>query len=163
MSDGARDNGTAWVDRTASLGYQVNALARLLATLLHREIAPHGVAPGQFAQLLALYDRDGRTPSELSRAVSIEPGTMTKTLQRMERDGLVERRRDPRDGRAVTIHLTEHATRLEPDLKKAAARVNQLVTRHLQEREIRSFMNTLASLVDDASKQVADEARSGPV
>jgi hypothetical protein len=31
--------------------------------------------PGQFAQLLTLYDRDGQTPTELARAVGIEPVT----------------------------------------------------------------------------------------
>jgi len=40
-----------------------------------REIAPHGVVPGQFAQLLAPYDRDGQTPTELARAIGIEPVT----------------------------------------------------------------------------------------
>lgn len=131
----------------SSLGYQVNLLARLLSQLLQERIAPHGVVPGQFAQLLALYDRDGQTPSELSRAVRIEQGTMTKTLRRMERDGLIERRPDPRDGRAVRIHLTRRARQFERPLKAAGASVNELVTRAVGERRRAEFMRTLAELI----------------
>jgi DNA-binding MarR family transcriptional regulator len=140
------------------MGYQINLLARLLATLLHREIAGHGVVPGQFAQLLALYDADGQTPTELSRAVAVEPGTMTKTLQRMERDGLVERRRAPRDGRSVTIHLTHRARDLEPILKEAATRVNARATQRLSNREIDMLMRSLDAVIAEAQLLVAEEA-----
>jgi DNA-binding MarR family transcriptional regulator len=146
--------GASWVDRSESLGYQVNFLARLLATLLQREIEIHGVVPGQFAQLLALYDADGQTPTELCRAVGVEPGTMTKTLQRMERDGLIERRRSPSDGRSVTVHLTERARQLEPVLKEAAARVNAQVTRSLSDRQVLTFMRTLTEIVGEAEQLV---------
>ncbi len=90
---------------------------------------------GAIDELLALYDADGQTPTELCRAVGVEPGTMTKTLQRMERDGLVERRRSPTDGRSVTVHLTERARHLESVLKDAAARVNAHVSRPLSDRQ----------------------------
>jgi DNA-binding MarR family transcriptional regulator len=153
----AEDVGS-WTGRSASLGYQVNHLARLLATLLHREIGVHGVVPGQFAQLLALFERDGQTPTELSRAVGIEPGTMTKTLQRMERDGLIERRQAPRDRRSVTIHLTEHARRLEPLLLAAAGQINTLVTSSLSAKQIESFMRALDTLIADATRLLTDDA-----
>jgi hypothetical protein len=64
-----------FADRVGLDGIPGELLARLRASLLQREIAPHGVVPGQFAQLLTLYDRDGQTPTELARAVGIEPVT----------------------------------------------------------------------------------------
>lgn len=67
----------------------------MFARALHQRIAPHDVVPGQFAQLLALYERDGVTQQELCEIVRIEQPTMAVTLQRMERDGLITRRRDP--------------------------------------------------------------------
>jgi len=138
--------------RSESLGYQVNLLARLLAQLLAERIAEYGVVPGQFAQLLALYEQDGQTATELCRAVRIEPGTMTKTLQRMERDGLVERRPDPHDGRAARIHLTAHARSLEPLLKATASEINAAVIGELPDRRAGDFMRSLAQLVANAEQ-----------
>jgi len=123
--------------------------------LLARGISAHGVVPGQFAQLLALYERDGQTPTELSRAVGIEPGTMTKTLRRMERDGLVERRTDPDDRRAVPIFLTQRARRLESVLKAEAKAINDDITHDLSERRTRELLRDLAVLVQRAESLLA--------
>lgn len=75
----------AQLPRRESLGYQVNHLARLLAQALAAQIAPFGVVPGQFAQLLALFEQDGMTQRELCDRVRIEQPTMANTLQRMQR------------------------------------------------------------------------------
>jgi len=81
---------------------------------------------------------------------------MTKTLQRRERDGLVQRRRDLRDGRSVTIHLTERSRRLEPALKDAAIGINALVTRPLSARRVQTFMRTVDVLIFEASRLDAE-------
>lgn len=110
--------------RANSLGYQVNQLARLLEAALRERIAPHGVAPGQFAQLLALYEQDGVSQSELCRAVQIDQSTMALTLRRMERDGLVSRRPSQQDRRRTEVWLTDRARALEPTLVACAQDVN---------------------------------------
>ncbi len=101
--------------REESLGYQVNHLARLLAQALAVSIAPYGVVPGQFAQLLALFEQDGLTQRELCDRVQIEQATMAKTLQRMQRDDLVQCNPDPDDRRRMPRPPTASPnTRLPP-------------------------------------------------
>jgi DNA-binding MarR family transcriptional regulator len=90
--------------------------------------------------LLALYDEDGQTPAALCAAVGVEPGTMTKTLQRMERDALIERRPDPSDGRRTRIHLTAQARRLEPTLKAVVVDLNATVLEGLSPHQRGCFM-----------------------
>jgi DNA-binding MarR family transcriptional regulator len=107
-----------------SLGFLVNRTARLMAQALGRRIAPHGVGIGQWAVLLFLYQADDRTQAELSRVVAIEPPTMVRTIDRMVRDGLVERRPDPKDARAVRIVLTPKSLALREPLLAAARSVN---------------------------------------
>jgi DNA-binding MarR family transcriptional regulator len=133
--------------RQSSLGYQVNHLARLLAQALRRRIEELGVVPGQFAQLLALYEQDGLTQTELSRRVRIEQPTMAVTLKRMERDGLVERVPDPSDRRRALVMLTERARRLEGDLTAGARAVNDEAVSGLSAAEISAFMRTLDRLI----------------
>jgi DNA-binding MarR family transcriptional regulator len=140
--------------RSESMGYQVNLLARLLAQLLLRHVGGYGVAPGQFAQLLALYDQDGQTPAELCAAVGVEPGTMTKTLQRMERDALVERRPDPTDGRRVRIHLTDGARRLEPELKAIVVDLNATVLEGLSPHQRGCFIGALRRIIQNSEAQL---------
>jgi DNA-binding MarR family transcriptional regulator len=133
--------------RTASLGYQVNHLARLLAQALHQKIAPLGVVPGQFAQLLALFEEDGLSQRDLCDRVRIEQPTMANTLRRMERDGLVHRKPDAVDGRRARVMLTSRARKLEDPLIAAAQDVNTIATRGLTDQEVSVFMDTMAKII----------------
>jgi DNA-binding MarR family transcriptional regulator len=129
--------------RRESLGYLVNHLARLMARALHTEISAHGVVPGQFPVLLALWEEDGLTQAELHRRTDVEQATMANTLQRMERDGLIVRKPDPADARRARVHLTARARSLESSLVRAARRVNERTTAGLSASERESFVRLL--------------------
>lgn len=133
--------------RQESLGYQVNHVARLLAQALAAGIAPYGVVPGQFAQLLALFGQDGLTQRELCDRVRVEQATMANTLKRMQRDGLVRCVPDPDDGRRIRVFLTAHARNVENDLVAAARAVNAAATAGLTDAEITSYLNLTARLI----------------
>jgi DNA-binding MarR family transcriptional regulator len=120
-----------------------------MAQALRARIAPWGVVPGQFAQLLALFEQDGLTQAELCERVRIEQPTMANTLARMERDGLVRRVPDPTDGRRASVLLTEQARRLEGALVGAARDVNVAATRGMTEDEIATFMVLMARIIDN--------------
>lgn len=141
------NDGSSTLVRRSSLGYQINHLARLMAQALRVRIAPLGVVPGQFAQLLALYEQDGLSQRELCERVRIEQPTMANTLQRMERDGLIRRLPDPADGRRSAVVLTERALGLEDDLVGAARNINSEATQNIAEDELAAFMATLARII----------------
>jgi DNA-binding MarR family transcriptional regulator len=144
----------------SSLGYLVNHLARLLALALRDRIEPYGVVPGQFAQLLALYEADGLTQAELCARVQIEQPTMANTLARMERGGLITRTPDPADQRRSLVRLTEHARRLEPDVVAAARTVNTLATQGLTDDQISTFHTALRAAI--ANLEAARTRRERP-
>jgi DNA-binding MarR family transcriptional regulator len=60
-------------------------------------------ATGQLARNGAM------TTAELARAESVKPQSMSATLAALEERGLVERRRDPTDGRQILFALTKVA------------------------------------------------------
>lgn len=143
----------------ASLGYQINHLARLMERGLRERIEPLGVVPGQFAQLLALYETDGLTQAELCARVQIEQPTMANTLARMERDGLITRVADPDDRRRSLVMLTPRARELENELVSAAHAVNALATRGLGEHDVTEFMAVLAAVIDNLETTRAGASR----
>ena len=147
------DANSGSLPRQESLGYQINHLARLLAHALADRIAALGVVPGQFAQLLALFEQDGLTQRELCDRVQIEQATMAKTLQRMQRDGLVRCVPDDADRRRVRVLLTEHARSLEPDLVAAARAVNAAAAHGLSDEEVADYMRITAVLISNVETE----------
>jgi len=114
-----------------------------MAQQLADELRENGVAIGQWAVLMFLWSEDGLSQADLARVVAIEPPTMVRTVDRMARDGLVERRPDPKDRRIRRIHLTDRGRALRDELVPKAAGVNQRTFARLTAEERR----TLASLL----------------
>lgn len=137
------------MERRESVGYQVNHLGRLFAQALRDRIAPYGVVPGQFAQLLALYEREGLTQSQLCDEVRIDQSTMAHTLRRMERDGLIERIPDPADGRRALVMLTERTRDLQSSLEQAAQEVNAVATRGFTADEVATCLELVTRMISN--------------
>jgi len=86
---------------------------RLLRSRLDRALQGVGLRLGQFQVLRLLWERDGLTPRELSERLGVEMPTVTRTVQRMLRDGLVRREAHPADARSVCIFLAARGVELE--------------------------------------------------
>jgi DNA-binding MarR family transcriptional regulator len=106
------------------------------------------VAPGQFPALLALYEREGRTQAELCQLVRIEQPTMANTLNRMQRDGLIDRDPDPADGRRSLVELTQRGRALEPALVAAAEAVNASATAGISAEELATLLSLVTRVID---------------
>jgi len=69
-------------------------------------------------------------------------------IARLERDGLVERRADPSDGRATLVYLTKRARRFEPVAAVVLAELDQLVKRQLSAKRVAALKDALSELMD---------------
>jgi DNA-binding MarR family transcriptional regulator len=139
-----------------SLGYVVNRLARAFARILADCLAPHGVPVGQWGVLLILWARDGQSQKELSRGVAIEEATMVRTLDRLERDGLVQRVRNPRDRRQIHVYLTDKGRELRDVLVPCAIAGNAAATSSLtatEQRQLLDLVQRMLVALGDASSR----------
>ncbi len=81
--------------------------ASLAMTKLYKPLLDAvGLTYPQYIAMLALWEQDGITVSELGDRLCLDSGTLTPLLKRMESSGLVARGRDPQDERRVRITLT---------------------------------------------------------
>jgi DNA-binding MarR family transcriptional regulator len=140
-------------DKNRSAGYLANHMARLFAKGLLQRIRPHGLAPAQFMTLLELWANDGVTQRDLVRRLDVEQATMANTLIRMERDGLIERRAQPGDGRSQTIHLTARAISLRETATEAARAVNDEALAGLSESERLTFLDLTQRVIDSLKRR----------
>lgn len=67
---------------------------------------PGGLSYAQVRALVMLGDAEEATAGQLARAADLTPASVTALLDQLERQGMVERRRDPADRRVVVVALT---------------------------------------------------------
>ena len=81
--------------------------ASLAMTKLYKPLLdPLGLTYPQYLVMLALWQTDGQTVSQLGERLALDSGTLTPLLKRLESAGRVQRLRDPADERRVLLQLT---------------------------------------------------------
>ena len=78
-----------------SLGHLLASVSRLVGGRMRMRLEEIGLPHAQGMILFFLWRKDGTAQNVIARSLHITPPTATSTLQRMERDGWVQRRRDP--------------------------------------------------------------------
>ncbi|QGY39522.1 MarR family transcriptional regulator [Pseudodesulfovibrio cashew] len=116
---------------------ELSRLQRLYTRSLTIRLGQLKVQPGYLAVLFRLWEKDGITQKELVRGLDIEQATLSNTLNRMERDGLVTRTRDKLDRRNLHIRLTEDAHRLQSPVRTALDDLGNTVNEGLSVTDLR--------------------------
>ena len=104
------------------LPYLLNRAGARIAAAFSEEVRPLGATLQMWRVLAALREGDGRRMGDLSETTSIEVSTLTRLVDNMEKKGLVARRRDAADARAVALHVTPAGRRLTQRITPIAER-----------------------------------------
>ena len=132
-------------DREASAGYLTNWEARLFARALERRIV--GSNSGPMPVFFALQDGSALSQKELTQLAAVEQPTMAATLNRMERDGLIVRTPDPRDGRSARVSLTQPGLERAEAAFKIAVEVNAIASEALKPEEREAFYDMMRRII----------------
>jgi DNA-binding MarR family transcriptional regulator len=112
-----------------------------------------GLSAGKFTILMQLYTAQrGLPPSEFANRANVTRATITGLLDRLEREGLVERHNHPSDRRMLTVHLTTKGKALiESVLPGHFCRTQQLMA-GLTATEQQTFVKLLGKLKSGATE-----------
>ena len=89
--------------------FLINDVARLLRTFADQRARQFGMTRAQWAVLARLEHAEGLKQTELAEMLDLQPITLTRLVDRLCANGLIERRADPDDRRAKRLFLTEEA------------------------------------------------------
>ena len=101
-----------------SVGYMMRGVMSSCVQMVDIKLAPHGLTNAQWGPLFMLRNGKRSTVAEMARQCIVDPGAMTRMLDRLEAKGLCRRARCTEDRRVVNVELT-------PEGEAAAAFVPQ--------------------------------------
>ena len=105
-----------------SIGFSVNDVARLLRRNFNRRAQELGLSQATWQALAYLSRQEGVNQVTLAESLEVQPITLARLIDRLQEAGLVARRPDPADRRAVNLYLTPEA---EPLLARMWALAEQ--------------------------------------
>ena len=109
---------------------------------------PMGLTHPQYLAMLALWERSPRTVVDLSRALALEPATLSPLLKRLEAAGLVTRARGT-DERTLDVALTEAGRALRAQAETVPPRVAAMLDMSVAELDgLRGTLHRLIAAAD---------------
>jgi len=110
-----------------------------LSQLAKQKLSKLGITTTQCALLHVLWEQDGLKGIELGERLRIDGATITGMLDRLEQNGIIERRPDSRDRRINLIFVTDKGKELEVPVKEVLKEVEDAVLSGFTEEETAIF------------------------
>lgn len=126
--------------------FQLGKALRQITREYRQEISALKLTHGQFFMIVAIMEEDGLLPSELASKTAQDRATTTGLLDRLEKDGWVERKHDVNDRRSLRIYLTTFAKKQREAVLNLFEETNQkFLDRYNQDewKQMQTFLNRL--------------------
>ena len=129
---------------------------KLLRARAHALLEEIGLYRGQQFVLQALWTEEGITHSELADQLNVRPATITNTLKRMEKAGLVERRQDDEDQRVSRVYLTDAGRNIRGAVEEVWSELEGQAFAGLSLEEIAKLRQLLPQVRDNLMREVEE-------
>lgn len=109
------------------LCFRLYTASRLLSQAYHPLLSEHGLTYPQYLVLLVLWEKNGQPVNDIAKRLYLETNTVTPLLQRMEKSGILTRKKGEEDARQMIVSLTPEGRELENKLSEVPFTIGQSV------------------------------------
>lgn len=139
-------------DLDTCVAFITNTSAKKLAECFNDRLSQLGITRVQWIALYYMGKYENISQIELGEKMDIKASSVARLIDRMERDGYVVRRRDPKDRRITNLILTEMGKGLREKLLPEGEKMRELASQGLAEEEIEIFKKVLKKMTENVSK-----------
>lgn len=150
-------------------GMQGDSLNSLVFRMIHRygslnfsKFQKLGVHPGQLPVFAILRGHEGVSLREMADLLHIKPPTVTVTIQRLEKAGLVIKKPDGKDQRINRIYLTEKGKNLSEEIQFLAQENEQILMEGFSAEELELLKDFLHRMIGNLAAAGGECARGFP-
>lgn len=140
------------------IAFLVMDVARMLRTYADQRARQFGISRAQWGVLVRLDRSEGLKQSELAEILDLQPISLTRLLDRLAGNGLIERRPDPNDRRANRLYLTPAARPLLTELAALGHDMMETVLAGLDDESNERLLGELGAMKDNLRAAIARSA-----
>lgn len=131
------------------IAFTLKDVSRMLGTYADQQGHVLGISRAQWTVLVRLQRHEGLKQSELADVLDLQPISLTRLLDRLAENGLIERRPDPNDRRANRLYLTPAARPLLERLSKLSGGLMEIVLAGLDRKAREQLLHNLSIVKDN--------------
>ena len=135
--------------------FTIMDVARLLKTYADQRARQFGISRAQWAVLVRIGRNEGLKQTELADILDLQPISLTRLLDRLAENGLIERRADPNDRRANRLYLKPAAKPLLDRLADLGADMMETILGGISTPSIERMLKELGAVKDNLRSAIA--------
>ncbi|SMR71753.1 transcriptional regulator, MarR family [Aliiroseovarius halocynthiae] len=132
--------------RTTSAGWMLQRLACMTETQMQTRLKVHGLKMDHFIVLMALTEKEGASQTEIGEGLRLAGYTVSRALDALEKQGLVERKQDAQSRRTHRVFLTDDGRALMPSIFGIIGDLNKDLLDQLPAEDQQEFLRLLTVL-----------------
>nr|WP_317631630.1 MarR family transcriptional regulator [uncultured Flavobacterium sp.] len=136
-----------------TIDYVLRATWQAVNRMYNEEAAKYEATMATGFALLSIDRENGSPSTTLGPKMGMEATSLTRTLKTMEEKGLIERKKNPVDGRGVLINLTPFGMEKRELSKQTVLRFNEVIKQNISEEKIQHFIE----VADTINQLIADK------
>ncbi|MFP3517769.1 MarR family transcriptional regulator [Pseudomonas sp. SIMBA_077] len=133
--------------QNCTLGLLLGRANMLKDRILDSHMEPYGITAAQFKVLIIMAQFAVDTPAELCRHLSLDSGSMTRMLDRLEQKALLIRQRSEADRRQVRLMLTDDGRALADRLPSIGANAMNQLAGVISSQELQALEEILKKIL----------------
>jgi len=131
---------------TSFVCFRLGALTRKIHRAYNNLFFKYGITVGQSFVIFDLLANEGSSVKDIATRVQLDSPAITGFIDRLIKEGLVERREDPSDRRSLQIFLTSKGLQLAEEMLPVARQFNQEIKDAVGTKDIESFEGSITRL-----------------
>jgi MarR family transcriptional regulator for hemolysin len=139
------------------LAFAIKDVGRMLQTYADQEVRRLGMTHSQWAVLSRIERHEGLKQSEIAEMLDLQPITLTRLLDRLCDNALIERRPDPQDRRAWRLYLTPAAKPLMAQLDALGRELSQKILDGISPAKIETMLSDLGAIRDNLRNLLSEK------
>ncbi len=131
-----------------TIDFHIKRTWQSIAKMYNEEAAKYEATMATGYVLLNIDIEHGTPSTALGPKMGMEATSLSRILKNMEERGLIERRRNPSDGRSVLVYLTDFGKEKRLDAKEAVVQFNKVVFANVDEDKLVTFFEVINQVND---------------
>jgi DNA-binding MarR family transcriptional regulator len=130
------------------LCFRLYTASRLVAGAYNPYFEQLGITYPQYLVLLVLWEQDRQPVNDIAKRLHLETNTVTPLLQRMEKAGLIARKRGEKDSRQRIVSLTPQAIAMREKAKEIPNQLTAEIAKYVSLDEMMALIPSLDKLIE---------------
>ncbi|MCD6107555.1 MAG: MarR family transcriptional regulator [Caldisericaceae bacterium] len=106
---------------------------------------------------LLSHEGDGISQEEISEQLDLDNTTVARTVQKLEKNRYVEKRKDKNDKRVKRIYLTKKAKKLKQSIEDARNDLMDILFNGISDDEFQAYINVLEKMYENLKRESVEE------